>query len=92
MVENIYLAVRAAEEGQGIAFGPLSLIQEALATRRLIIALNVPTKTPSLYFTLSCSPKWENNPRIMAFREWLNDELGTFSGMNMHHRNSVLSR
>ena len=92
VMENIYMAVKAAEEGQGIAFAPLALIQEALATGRLIIALNLPTKNPSLYFTLSCCPGWQKNPRILAFREWLDDELGNFSGMDMHYHNTVLSR
>jgi len=86
------MAVKSAEEGQGIAFAPLALIQEALATRKLVIALNLPTKTASLYFPLSCSQKWKNNPRVMAFHEWLNDELGNFSGMEMHCHNTVLSR
>jgi len=92
VMENIYMAVKAAEEGQGIAFAPLALIQEALATGRLIIALNLPTKSPSLYFTLSCCTGWQKNPRILAFREWLDDELGNFSGMDMHYHNTVLSR
>jgi LysR family glycine cleavage system transcriptional activator len=92
VMENIYLALKAAEEGQGIAFAPLAFIQESLATGRLIIALDIPTKSPSLYFTLSCSTGWQNNPRILAFREWLNDELGSCSGMDMHYRNKVQSR
>jgi len=90
VMENIYMAVKAAEEGQGIAFAPLAFIQEALATGRLIIALNLPTKSPSLYFTLSCCPGWQNNPRIMVFRKWLNEELGPYSGMDMSYAKTAL--
>lgn len=92
VMENCYMAVQAAEEGQGIAFAPLALIQESLAAGRLMIAMNVPTKNPSLYFTLSCSPNWQNNPRILAFRNWLNDELGPYSGMDMGYSTAAVSR
>ena len=91
VMENIYLAVKAAEEGQGIAFAPLAFIQEKLTAGQLAIAFNSPSQI-CLYFTLSCSSGWQNNPRILAFREWLNDELGTYSGMDMGYSKAAISQ
>ena len=92
VMENIYLAMQAAEEGQGIAFAPVAFIREKLATGRLMVALDLPLQT-SLYFTLTCAHGWQNNPRVLAFRAWLDEELGPFSGMDMRHAEpAVLSR
>ncbi len=91
VMENIYMALKAAEEGQGIAIAPIAFIQEMIATGRLVVAIDLP-RTTALYFTLSCSSGWQNNPRILAFREWLNDELGSCSGMDMHYHKKVQSQ
>lgn len=80
--ENTYLAIKAAEEGLGIALGPLAMIGEKLELGRLVIALDL-RGASALYYTLSCIDGWQNKPRIVAFRQWLHDELGECSGMDM---------
>ena len=75
------MALKAAEEGQGISIAPVALAQERLALGKLMIALEVVAKV-SLYFTLTCATNWRNSPQILVFREWLEKELGSSSGLN----------
>ena len=79
---NIYLTMRGAEEGLGIALGPIAMIREKIALGRLVVVLDQ-VGAPALYYTLSCADGWQRQPRILAFREWLHDELGDCSSMDM---------
>ncbi len=79
---NTYLTIQGAEEGLGIALGPVAMIREKIDLGRLVIALDR-VGAPALYYTLSCADGWQRNPGILAFREWLHDELGDCSGMDM---------
>jgi len=76
--ENTYLALKAAEEGLGIALAPTALINEKVALGRLVVLLDI-EGAHALYFTLTCAENWQRQPKILAFREWLHDELGSCS-------------
>jgi LysR family glycine cleavage system transcriptional activator len=79
---NTYLTTQGAEEGLGIALGPISMIREKINLGRLVVALDR-VGAPALYYTLSSADGWQRQPRILAFRGWLHDELGDCSGMNI---------
>ena len=79
---NTYLTTQGAEEGLGIALGPIAMIREKIDLGRLVVVLDQ-VGAPALYYTLSCADGWQRQPRVLAFREWLHDELGDCSGMNM---------
>jgi len=79
--ENGYLTLQAAEEGLGIALGPLALIKEKIALGRLAVALDL-EGARALYYTLSCAEGWSHQPKIVAFRKWLHAELGSNSGLD----------
>jgi LysR family glycine cleavage system transcriptional activator len=87
-LENTYLSLKAAEEGLGIALGPLALIAEKVALGRLVVLLDLEGAT-ALYFTLSCAKDWKRQPKILAFREWLHTELGACSGLDVARDGSV---
>ena len=80
--ENTYLSLRAAEEGLGVSLQPVAFIAEKVELGRLVI-LNEAEHVWSLYFTLSCADNWRTQPRIVAFREWLDRELGRCSGLEI---------
>jgi LysR family glycine cleavage system transcriptional activator len=79
---NTYLTTQGAEEGLGIALGPIAMIREKIDLGRLVVVLDQ-LGAPALYYTLSCADGWQRQPRILAFREWLHYELGNCSGMDM---------
>lgn len=79
---NTYLTTQGAEEGLGIALGPISMIREKIDLGRLVVALDQ-VGAPALYYTLSCVEGWQRQPRVLAFRGWLYDELGDCSDMDM---------
>jgi LysR family glycine cleavage system transcriptional activator len=79
---NNYLATQAAEEGLGIALAPIAMVREKIDLDRLVIVLDI-LGAKTLYYTLSCADNWQRQPRILAFRQWLHDELGDCSGMDM---------
>ena len=79
---NTYLTTLGAEEGLGIALGPIAMIREKIALGRLVVVLDQ-VGTRELYYTLTCADGWQRQPRILAFREWLHDELGDCSAMDM---------
>ena len=82
--ENTYLSLRAAEEGLGISLQPVAFVAEKVELGRLII-LNDAEHIWSLYFTLSCADNWQRQPKIIAFRDWLDYELGRCSGLERMH-------
>jgi LysR family glycine cleavage system transcriptional activator len=87
-LENTYLTLKAAEEGLGIALGPTALINEKVALGRLVVVFDM-KGARALYFTLSCAENWQRQPKILAFRKWLHNELGSCSGLNILSERSV---
>lgn len=68
------LALRAAEEGQGVALGYTALIGREIADGRLVQLFNLETE-PKVIYSLTCPEAWANHPRIAAFRNWLFAEM-----------------
>lgn len=64
------LALQAAESGQGIALGRLSLVADRLASGRLVIAWDQRVRSPASY-TLQWAPGARDNTRAVAFQDWL---------------------
>jgi LysR family transcriptional regulator, glycine cleavage system transcriptional activator len=87
---DCYMALRAAEEGQGIAMAPTAFIQDKVALGRLVTLLEV-EHHQILYFTLSSAKGWQNNPRARAFREWLFDEVTETSVLNIQPQVSAVT-
>jgi LysR family glycine cleavage system transcriptional activator len=67
-------ALQAATEGLGLAIGRLPLIDDDIAAGRLVIAVNhvVPVR---LGYWLVTPPGTETRPEIVAFRNWLLEEM-----------------
>jgi len=76
--ENTALAIQAAQEGQGIALGDLSLVADDLAAGRLVRPLPLTIGGPPnfAYFVLTPADTAED-PLIASFREWLIAEAKT---------------
>ena len=66
------MAIQAAEMGQGIAMGDLTLLTDEIETGKLVCPL--PDRVLRLeadnYYVYGPSAKW-GKPRVLAFRQWL---------------------
>lgn len=87
---DCYLALRAAEEGQGIAMAPTAFIQDKVALGRLVALLQM-EHHQVLYFTLSSAKDWQNNSRARAFRDWLYDEITETSVLKVQPQVSAVT-
>ena len=87
---DCYLALRAAEEGQGIAMAPTAFIHDKVALGRLVALLEV-EHHQVLYFTLSSAKGWQNNSSAQAFREWLYDEITETSVLKIQPQVSAVT-
>jgi len=72
-LENPYLTLRAAEDGQGIALSPVIYIAGKIALGTLIPLFKAESAT-KLFYTITFTKNWKHQPRIVAFREWLHKE------------------
>jgi len=61
---------QAAIAGVGVALLPTFLIQDELASRKLVRAINLPVESSERYF-LVWPPERATHPPLSAFREWL---------------------
>ena len=75
---NSPLAVQAAIAGQGVALASTALVADDLAAGRLVCPFGdrYKTRLDTAYF-LVYPPRVEDEPKILAFRDWLFDEYGT---------------
>jgi DNA-binding transcriptional LysR family regulator len=64
------LALQAAEAGQGVALGRQELVQDRLASGRLVIACDRRVRSPASYF-LHLAPAAQDNVRALACHQWL---------------------
>ncbi len=68
--DHVAIALSAAESGQGVALTTPILGAGALADGRLCIPLDLPVRSAQTYH-LVCRPDALEDPRIVAFRDWL---------------------
>jgi len=68
--EQFQMVIQAAIAGLGLAVMPPFLIQEELATNRLVVAIDRPVKSQHAYYLVH--PEQNTDiPRVAAFRDWL---------------------
>jgi LysR family transcriptional regulator, glycine cleavage system transcriptional activator len=77
------LSMKAAEEGQGIALGYGALIDDEIASGKLIKVLDLETP-PKVIYSLTCPESRSNHPRIATFRNWVVAEAATDSVNRIH--------
>jgi LysR family glycine cleavage system transcriptional activator len=77
-LENAYLTLKAAEQGQGITLGHVALITKELVEGSLVKLFNVATN-PELLYTITCGPINLRQQKVVMFREWLLEEANSFS-------------
>ncbi len=68
--DHVAIALSAAESGQGVALSTPILCAAELADGRLCIPLDLPVRSAQTYH-LVCRPEGLEDPRIVAFRDWL---------------------
>jgi LysR family glycine cleavage system transcriptional activator len=69
-VSDSALAIQAALDGQGVAFGRTSLVVDDLAAGRLVKLFDVVCRSGSGYHFV-CRAGRQDSPKIAAFRTWL---------------------
>lgn len=71
--DHFYLALQAASDGLGVALGPLPLIDDDLATGRLVAPLKGPA-LPSRAYCWIVPERLVPDPAVAAFCTWLEEE------------------
>jgi LysR family glycine cleavage system transcriptional activator len=72
--EHFFMVIEAAVVGIGYALLPRFLIREELAEGTLVVASSHTLRREQGYF-LMCSPERQSDPRVLAFRRWLHQQL-----------------
>lgn len=73
-LEHFFMIIEAAKSGLGMALLPTFLIEEELATGRLIAPFSQRVAGPGAYYLVTPQIK-SGLPRVMAFRRWVLDQL-----------------
>ncbi|MBR1133020.1 LysR substrate-binding domain-containing protein [Bradyrhizobium iriomotense] len=68
---------QAAMVGIGVALLPTFLIEDELASGRLVRALDLPMESPERYY-LAWPPERSTHPPLVAFRDWLLAETADY--------------
>lgn len=69
------LALRAAVAGQGVALGRSALVAPYLESGQLVRPFQISTPSAFAYYVV-CLPERAQEPKIAAFRAWLQEEAG----------------
>lgn len=76
--EQIYMVIQAAIAGLGLAVLPQFLIQEELASGRLLVAVDRPVTSDRAYYLVHPERKADLH-RVIAFRDWLLEQCAAFA-------------
>jgi LysR family glycine cleavage system transcriptional activator len=76
-LSNAVLALEAAAAGLGLALGRQSLVEEDLASGRLVAPLRLTAPTAFSYWLVSL-PEGACAARVLAFRAWVLEEVQAF--------------
>ena len=68
--EQFHMVIQAAIAGVGLALLPQFLIEEELASGRLVVAIDRPVTSEYAYYLVFPESKADNQ-RVVAFRDWL---------------------
>ena len=69
------MAIQAAIQGKGVALGRTALIEDELASGRLVRLFDLRLKAEMAYYIV-CPPRALVPPKLRAFRDWLLAEAG----------------
>jgi len=72
-LSNSALAIRAAVSDAGLCIGRLSLVLDLVRSRQLLPLF--PWRSTEMAYFLVTPPIARENPRVLAFRDWLVDEV-----------------
>lgn len=72
--DHVGIALSAAQSGQGVALSTQILCAAELADGRLCVPFEAPVRSSPTYH-LVCRPERLEDPRIVAFRDWLVESL-----------------
>jgi DNA-binding transcriptional LysR family regulator len=78
VVSSAELALQAAADGLGIAIGRMPVITDEIAVGRLSVAVDHVVPVMSGYWLVK-PPGVETRREVVAFRDWLLDEMGQLS-------------
>lgn len=70
---HYFMAVRAAENGRGVALAPSILVPQESLGKTLVQALGTDLRSAGAYY-VACLEARAEEPSIKAFREWVIDE------------------
>ncbi|WP_171060560.1 LysR substrate-binding domain-containing protein [Poseidonocella sp. HB161398] len=70
---HFFMELAAARRGDGIAIAPSVLVEEDLATGRLVPALRRSVRSAGAYHVLGRDHQW-SLPKVRSFRKWLGEE------------------
>ena len=73
--DTLHMAFEAACQGLGVALGRRPLVDPELADGRLVEVWGHPFPSPTAYWLVS-SESNSTEPRIIAFRNWIREQLG----------------
>lgn len=75
------MAVQAALDGQGVALIGDRVIEDHLSNGTLVCPFDASLRTPLTFsYYLLCSPDRMENPKVVAFRDWILEEASEIEG------------
>lgn len=78
--QDLSMLIRSAMSGDGIALVRHVVATQELASGELVRLFNVTVKSPWDYY-LACPPDALHKPQVLAFRQWLLEEIATFKAL-----------
>lgn len=75
--QDLSMLIRSAMSGDGIALVRHVVATQELASGELVRLFDVAVKSPWDYY-IACPPDALNKPQVLAFRDWLLDEVAIF--------------
>ena len=78
--QDLSMLIRSAMSGDGIALVRHVVATQELASGELVRLFNLAVKSPWDYY-LACPPDALHKPQVLAFRQWLLEEIATFKAL-----------
>lgn len=78
--QDLSMLIRSAMSGDGIALVRHVVATQEIASGELVRLFDVAVKSPWDYY-LACPPEALHKPQVLAFRQWLLEEIATFKAL-----------
>ncbi|MBU2961828.1 LysR family transcriptional regulator [Citreicella sp. C3M06] len=78
---HYFMVIEAVRRGDGIAVVPKVLVEDDLASGRLVTLRNDPVRSAGSYYLLCREHQW-HLPVIKAFRSWISDKARLYAAAN----------